>query len=512
MIQSIRRYFPCLLLSGILAVVACGGGGGSGPAPEPVPDAGFRVSESSPFDGELFVAVDTEIDVTFSDALIPGTIGESNFLLTERASGRKVSGSVTMSLNRMSATFRPDDLLLLNTGYQIRVLPDVTSIGGEPLAEEHRSVFTTAITVEDPPAPPPPSVRGSFQTVGKMKVGRSSHTATLLGNGKVILTGGFRTGTMLSDTGELFDPVTDTFRLASGKLTLARAFHTATRLTNGEVLITGGVAGAGFLETPSAELYDLNSDRFYYSTAFMNHARAFHVATPLPDGRVLITGGTVPSGGTSYSSKTAEIYDRNPSGSPLFKALPDMAVYRAGHTATRLSDGRVVLIGGNSTDLRVEVYNPVTESFTLKQGVLKAARRGHTATLLEDGNILVMGGGQRSAEIYLTTKDYFVWAAGYPQIDRRDHTANFTETGYVLFTGGAQGIAGDTQNPLFFHRTTEMYDPATGAFLGASPLLDEPRTRHRATTLANGDILVTGGANVDSTQLELYTAEVFTSD
>jgi hypothetical protein len=144
--------------------------------------------------------------------------------------------------------------------------------------------------------------------------------------------------------------------------------------------------------------------------------------------------------------------------------------------------------------------------------VLKTARRGHTATLLPDGNILVMGGGERSAEIYLTAKDYFVWAPGYPTTERRDHTADLTTSGYILFTGGSQGIAGDAQNPLFFHRSTEMYDPETGAFLGASPLLDEPRSRHRSTVLSNGEILVTGGANVDGTQTELNTAEIFGAD
>jgi hypothetical protein len=510
--QTIRRGIPLLLLCGIFTIAACGGGGGPGPAPGPAPDEGFRVTELTPFDGELFVSVDRELVATFSEALIPGTIDESNFLLAERASGRRVAGTVTMAVDRMTATFRPDDILLLNTGYQIRILPDVTSVSGEYLSEEHRTVFTTALTVEDPPPPPPPSVKGKFRTIGAMKVGRSSHTATLLGSGKVLITAGFRTGNLLAATGELYDPATDTFRFTGGQLTLARGFHTATRLTNGEVLIAGGLAGSSFVETPSAELYDPNNDRYYYSTAFMNQARAFHSATLLYDGRVLVAGGTVPSGGGSYSSKTAEIYDPNPSGSPFFKALPNMAVYRAGQTATRLSDGRVVLIGGNSSDLRVEIYNPVTETFTLKQGELKTARRGHTATLLPDGNILVMGGGERSAEIYLTMKDYFVWAPGYPQIERRDHTANFTDTGYVLFTGGSQGIAGDTQNPLFFHRNTEMYDPASGAFVGSSPLLDEPRTRHRATTLSNGEILVTGGANVDSSQPELNTAEVFSTN
>jgi hypothetical protein len=98
----------------------------------------------------------------------------------------------------------------------------------------------------------PVAKAGSFTATGSMAFARRRHTATLLANGKVLVTGGANaTGTLT--TAELYNPATGTFT-RTGNMRIARAGHTATRLANGTVLITGGTNATG---TPAtAELYN----------------------------------------------------------------------------------------------------------------------------------------------------------------------------------------------------------------------------------------------------------------
>jgi hypothetical protein len=87
-------------------------------------------------------------------------------------------------------------------------------------------------------------------------MGRSTHTATLLNNGKVLITGGPINAAV--GRADLYDPSTGTFT-STGTMNTARARHTATLLNNGQVLIDGGYDDS---ELRSAELYDPDSGTF----------------------------------------------------------------------------------------------------------------------------------------------------------------------------------------------------------------------------------------------------------
>ena len=116
-------------------------------------------------------------------------------------------------------------------------------------------------------------------------------TATLLGNGRVLVAGGETytisdpiTTTILSSA-ELYDPVAGSFTAASS-LIVPRVRHTATLLQDATVLFAGGSGS-----TPaSAELYEPDADEFV-PTGFLNVLRESHTATLLPNGQVLIAGG-----------------------------------------------------------------------------------------------------------------------------------------------------------------------------------------------------------------------------
>jgi uncharacterized protein (TIGR03437 family) len=177
---------------------------------------------------------------------------------------------------------------------------------------------------------------GMFSLTGTMVhpdayTGRS---ATLLTNGKVLFAG----GSVIGDSqpypqypdAELYDPSAGTFT-ASGNLIQPRSEHTATLLPDGSVLITGGISAdaqsAAFYDYhQSAELYDSRSAIFSFA-GNMTMARVNHVATLLKDGTVLITGGTQNYGQTSFqvTLASAEVYKPSvPIPAPvLFSLLGD---------------------------------------------------------------------------------------------------------------------------------------------------------------------------------------------
>ncbi len=93
---------------------------------------------------------------------------------------------------------------------------------------------------------------GNWTITGNMSNARNSHTASILTNGKVLVTGGTN-GIVVVNSAEFYDPSTG-YWTTTGSMSNARDVHTASILTNGEVLVSGGYNNAGNVLN-SAELY-----------------------------------------------------------------------------------------------------------------------------------------------------------------------------------------------------------------------------------------------------------------
>jgi hypothetical protein len=239
----------------------------------------------------------------------------------------------------------------------------------------------------------------------------------------------------------------------------------------------------------------------------MSHPRAWHTATLLRDGQVLLAGGWQYNGPTSPPTyfDTAELW--NPATGHN-SATGSMAIGRNRHTASLLADGTVLIAGGWGGDwagemlASAEIYQPASGTFT-STGSLATARYDHTATVLPDGQVLIAGGiadGQpiAAAELYDPLRGVFTATASLIQ-PRWGHTATLLDNGTVLIVGGRQSADAHLAS-------AEIYDPANGAF-HLTGNMSEARFGHSATHLGGGRVLVAGGQT--ELALPLDSSEIY---
>lgn len=266
----------------------------------------------------------------------------------------------------------------------------VLVVGGVSAGEESKGAITTA-ELYDP-------VANRWTPAGSLGVPRQYHQATRLADGRVLVTGGYFEGKLVA-AAEVFDPKTTTWNPA-GAMGVARMGHTATLLPSGKVLAAGGLVfgeDARLSFARSAELFE-PATLTWARVAEMPAPRAEHSATVLADGGVLLTGGQGSAGRIVAALRDALLYD--PSTGAWATVPHLMRTARAAHTATLLPNGDVLIAGGSvqkehggggRPTTTTERYEPKTKSF-IPAASLNAARLAHTATILPDGKVLVVGG------------------------------------------------------------------------------------------------------------------------
>jgi len=278
-----------------------------------------------------------------------------------------------------------------------------------------------------------------------------------LTNGQVLVAGGYAINAInLTNSCELYDVGSKSWVL-TGQMTTARAQHTATLLQNGKILVAGGWVGwAVGPVTSSAELYDPVLGN-WTSVGSMTNARVGHTATLLNNGKVLIAGGQNQSEhppNTLYSS--AELYDP---ATGNWTQTGSMNTSHSGHTATLLPNGFVLIAGGTTIGTEsAELYNPNTGNWTIA-GPMINTRSSHTATLLTNGLVLVAGGyvngnATNAAELYDPLNN--VWAPTGSLLQSRGEFAS------VLLANGCVLATGGYQNPPYnIFSSTEIYYPGS---------------------------------------------------
>jgi hypothetical protein len=301
------------------------------------------------------------------------------------------------------------------------------------------------------------------------------------------------------------------FTATTGALSAPRFGHTATLLLNGNVLIAGGGTDpAGSSPAGTAVVYDPSLGTFTPITGVMKNARAFHTATLLSDGRALLCGGV--SGGTSVDERTCDLYDPEAPSATAFSDAAEMPTQRLRHTATVLSNGTVLLAGGDTAtgtvNTKFVIYTPAAGAAGSFGGdqAWTTARRNHTATPLANGNVLIAGGHNgtdtvNTGEIFSGTA-FGTAPTGTLGDARQLHTATKLASGKVLIAGG--NTTGTTAT-----NTAVLYDPVTNAFSGAGVVLGTARYNHVALLLGDGKVLFAGGQD-GATPTVFASSEVYT--
>ncbi|MEO6953618.1 MAG: kelch repeat-containing protein, partial [Polyangia bacterium] len=339
------------------------------------------------------------------------------------------------------------------------------------------------------------TTEAAFFARGPLDAPRYFATATPLDDGRVLVVGGYPSPVLDDSTpavegATIYDPALGGLRRI-GNPPSAIGGHTATVLADHTVLFVGCAAGES-----TAFLFDPTTEKFT-SLPPPPTARSFHTATALKDGRVLFVGGI--DGATLRT--TVERYD------PATKAFSQLSssVARAFHQATLLDDGRVLVSGGVTTDGSVlssyTFYQPATDDFSALVS-MKTARMLHSAVKLADQNVLLVGGFARPlstgsgalADVeVIATGTSQAFTPGGPPLARAAQQVVALPGGKFLFLAGAS-TAGTMLAPA---GGAYLYDQTARAF----SLLPDPEAARigafaAALATAPADVLIGGGNGV----------------
>jgi len=200
---------------------------------------------------------------------------------------------------------------------------------------------------------------GTFTATGSMTVSRTAHTATLLPDGRVLIAGGvqdFGQGLPIPfgpgiASAELYNPVSGTFT-STGSMSEGRSGHTATLLVDGTVLVTGA--------DNTAELFSPGTETF--SAVGQPSTGYGATATLRNDGTVLVAGGRSSAPHTVQTSAAAQLFAPESGG---FVATGSLITAREGHTATLLVDGTVLVTGGSLSTRHCHPGGPCSGSIAV---------------------------------------------------------------------------------------------------------------------------------------------------
>jgi hypothetical protein len=375
----------------------------------------------------------------------------------------------------------------------------------------------------------------TVNTIGDGLTARQGHTATLLNDGGVLIAGGDEPdplGNLTAiDTLELYNPQTQEFTLLPATLSHARSTHTATLLADGRVLFLGGYDVTETVRH-TGDIYDPVTG-LVTATASMVQARTQHTSTLLADGRVLVLGGSALFDlddvltSLALSVKSAEIFD--PSTGTWGAAPPNLPISEdgiIGHSASRLGNGQVLVCAGVKVNIVIGIplpsftgqawrYDPPTNSW-ISTASMSIVRAYHGQITLADGTALVLGGadGNFVAQNFWTLSNCQTYDAGTNSwtprpslVDARAYP-NLVDTGNELvLSGGLSSI--DPFTGVGVPEQTIEISPLTLSGWSASGEMLLPREVARAVATDDGERILIVGVGDNGVSAVDLTAETY---
>jgi len=250
------------------------------------------------------------------------------------------------------------------------------------------------------------------------------------------------------------------------------------------------------LDTNTLQL-PLEIDPSWSSTGNLVVPRVGHTAEKLANGNIIVIGGL----STNSYLTSCEIFDFT---SNTWSATGALNTARSNHASIKLNDGRILLTGGftNGTPtLTCEIFDPGTNTWTTTSS-LTVARGNHTLSLLSNGRVMAVGGDTNTSP-YISSAEIFDpvtpgWTStGALSTARSYHAAVTLQNGTIIIIGGQ--TTGNT--PL---ASVELYNEGMGTW-NATGSMNFPRALLKCGVLNDGSVLAVGGIFGSSTPLyEIY--------
>lgn len=335
----------------------------------------------------------------------------------------------------------------------------------------------------------------SVTRLPSMHEARAKHTATLLGNGTVLVVGGMdREGKAIGSV-ELWDPLLRAWSVLPS-LHTPRYAHTATLLDDGRVMVAGGIGPDGHA-LDSVEFWDPATTRWTIGSPLPRPAR-HPAAVKLPDGNVLLAGGTSqftpdpidwalswdkftdtwsPAGvakpddqndlvypptllpsddGSALIFSTRHIFrwrplaDAQPSGQPAWRSVTSMVALR---------DGNLMVIG--ETDLNTwtaNIWHPRDNTWTFAGGLAYQSRNYTRAVLLPSGQVMHVGlGGNNDILCELSDIEHQHWTdCGHFSLTH----ASDSPIGLELLSNGRVALVANAADAFLYDQNANRWDVA----------------------------------------------------
>jgi hypothetical protein len=398
----------------------------------------------------------------------------------------------------------------LGVGLHNVTLTTVDEIGNETTQEIIVEVVSGSECAPDPspspdptasptPAPSPMPAGPGWVATGSLNIARDLHSGTLLQDGRVLVAGG-RTAIIdvthqFTNTCELYDPDSETWSFTGSFQGPARYVQQEVLLSDGRVLVAGGTVARTVepneaFHTNICEIYNPATGTWSETGSLMEE-RANFEAIRLSDGKVLAVGGVTESVGAATLLKTCEIFD------PTTGVWSSTGALQQTNTAVTLSlmpDGKVISVGGHGGDpdgqlSACEVYDPQTRNWSPVTSLNIGRSINHQSPIfLPDGRLLIAGGntaggGTPTCEIYDPSSDS--WSLTGSLLDPlRLVVLSGLPDGNGL---AIEGWYGDSPQGR-----TQLYDPEAGMWSpGSSMTLHH--ANHAYTTFSDGHVMVISG-------------------